>query len=201
MKALLEFIPLVLFLVIYKMTPRELSVAGFDFTLGGIYSATAVLMVGTVIGYAIEWSKQKKLTNMQWIVVGGVLIFGSSTLLLRSEAILMWKAPIINWVMGGIFLWSQYFGETTVAQKMFGELVTMPKERWKVLNLGWVFVFLLDGCANLYVAFNHPQYWVDFKVWGGMGILLIASIAQIFYIYPYLNAEAVAATADDEKAV
>jgi intracellular septation protein len=190
MKVFLEYIPLLLFLAFYKMSERVVSVAGIDFTIGGVYSATAILMIGTVLVYGLAWFKTKQLSRLQWIVVGAVLVFGGSTLIFRSEEILMWKAPIVNWVMAGIFLGSQYFSTSNMAKNMFGELVTMPDERWKVLNFGWVAVFLIDGCANLYVAFKHPEYWVDFKVFGGMGILLIASVVQIFYIYPYLTQQA-----------
>jgi intracellular septation protein len=63
----------------------------------------------------------------------------------------------------------------------------MPAERWKVLNLGWAAVFFTVGCANLFVAFTFPDYWVDFKVFGSMAMLLVATVAQMFYIYPYLE--------------
>lgn len=194
MKAFLEYIPLVLFLVFYKLEARDITVAGLDLTIGGIYSATAILMAGTVAVYGWVLLKEKSLSRMQWIVVGAVLVFGSSTLIFRSEEILMWKAPVVNWIMAGIFLGSQYVGSTNMAKTMFGELVTMPDDRWKKLNLFWVVVFLLDGFANLYVAFTYPEYWVDFKVFGGFGILFLASVAQIIYIYPYMDQK------EDDKA-
>ena len=123
------------------------------------------------------------------VVVGAVLVFGSSTLLLRSEDILKWKAPVVNWIMAIVFIASQYFSPTNMAKSMFGQMVTMPDQRWKLLNLAWAGVFLLVGSANLFVAFTFPDYWVDFKVFGSMGILLLASVLQIFYLYPYMEAD------------
>ena len=76
-----------------------------------------------------------------------------------------------------------------MAKSMFGQMVTMPDQRWKLLNLAWAGVFLLVGSANLFVAFTFPDYWVDFKVFGSMGILLLASVLQIFYLYPYMEAD------------
>lgn len=198
MKAFLEYIPLLFFLVIYKLEERVVDIAGFDVTIGGIYSATAVLMLGTVLVYGVLLYKDRKLSRMQWVVVGAVLIFGTSTLLLRSEAILKWKAPVVNWIMAAVFLGSQYIGESNMAKTMFGQMVTMPEQRWKTLNLAWALVFFLVGVSNLLVAFTFHEYWVDFKVFGSMGILLIATVAQIFYVYPYLEAEP--AKADGEKA-
>ena len=189
MKAFLEYIPLLFFLVFYKLDPRPLALGGFDFSVGGIYSATAVLMLSTVVLYGALWFKEGKLTRMQWLVVGAVLVFGSSTLLLRSEDILKWKAPVVNWIMAIVFIASQYFSPTNMAKSMFGQMVTMPDQRWKLLNLAWAGVFLLVGSANLFVAFTFPDYWVDFKVFGSMGILLLASVLQIFYLYPYMEAD------------
>jgi len=126
------------------------------------------------------------LTRMQWIVVGAVVLFGSSTLLLRSEDILKWKAPVVNWMIAGIFLGSQYLGKQNMAKSMFGHLVNMPESRWIRLNLAWVLVFVAIGSANLFVAFTFHDYWVDFKVFGSFAILLVATVVQIFYIYPYL---------------
>lgn len=187
MKQFLEYIPLVFFLIFYKMDPRPVSLGGLEFELGGIYSATAILILGTLLIYGGLLLREGKLSRMQWIVVGAVLIFGSSTLLLHSEAILKWKAPVVNWIIAGIFLGSQFVGNSNMAKNMFGQIVTMPDARWSTLNLAWVVVFFLVGTANLVVAFTFHEYWVDFKVFGSLAILLLATVAQIFYIYPYLD--------------
>jgi intracellular septation protein len=187
MKAFLEYIPLLMFLLLYKLDAHDLSLAGISFSVGGIYSATAVLMASTIVVYGWAWIKDRTLSRLQWIVVGAVLVFGSSTLLFRSEQILMWKAPVVNWIMAAIFLGSEFIGPSPMAKTMFGALAEMPEPRWRRLNRFWVGVFLLSGFANLYVALNYPAYWVDFKVFGGFGIILLASLAQIVYLYPYLE--------------
>jgi intracellular septation protein len=197
MKAFLEYIPLVLFLLVYKLEPRTVEFMGYMFQVGGIFSATAVLMVSTVLIYGAVGLKAGFLSRTQWLVVGAVLIFGSSTLLLHSEAILKWKAPVVNWILGSVFLGSHWFARANMAQTMFGQLVQMPVARWKVLNLAWAAVFFTVGFANLFVAFTFPDYWVDFKVFGSMGILLLATVGQMIYIYPYLEEQA--ATADKQN--
>ncbi|MDR0781310.1 MAG: septation protein IspZ [Pseudomonadales bacterium] len=192
MKAFLEYIPLVLFLLVYKLEPRSVELMGYSLDIGGIFSATAVLMAGTVLIYGAAWLKAGFLSRTQWLVVGAVLVFGTTTLLLHSESILKWKAPVVNWILGSVFLGSQWLSRTSMAQTMFGQLVKMPAARWKVLNLGWAAVFFAVGFANLFVAFTFPAYWVDFKVFGSMGILLLATIAQMVYIYPYLEEQSTA---------
>src|SRR5690606_36323275 len=104
MKAFLEYIPLVLFLLVYKLEPRTVELLGYSLELGGIFSATALLMASTVLIYGAAWLKSGSLTRTQWLVVGAVLVFGTSTLLLRSEEVLKWKAPVVNWILGAVFL-------------------------------------------------------------------------------------------------
>src|SRR5690606_7321772 len=122
--------------------------------IGGIYSATAVLMIGTVLVYGVLYMLEGTLTRMQWIVVIGVLAFGASTLLLRSEDILKWKAPVLNWIIAAVFLGSQIFSDKSMTKRMFGHMVDMPETRWSRLNMAWVLVFFLVGAANLFVAFT-----------------------------------------------
>jgi intracellular septation protein len=198
MKVFLEYIPLILFLVFYKMDPSSMEIAGREFSVGGIYSATAILMISTLLVYGFYYLKEKTLSRMQWIVVVAVILFGSSTLLLRSEDILKWKAPAVNWLIAVIFLGSQFVAKKNMARTMFDHMVTMPDERWTRLNLGWVVTFLVVGTANLLVAFNFHEYWVDFKVFGSFAILLVATIAQIVYIYPYLDQDTSAADANGD---
>ncbi len=193
MKQFLEYIPLFFFLIVYKLDERLITIGTIEFTFGGIFSATAFLMLSTVLAYGIVLKMNGSLTRMQWIVVAAVLLFGSSTLILRSEEILKWKAPVVNWIMAAIFLGSQFIGKQNMAKSMFGQIVSMPDTRWTRLNLAWVLVFFVVGCTNLFVAFTYHEYWVDFKVFGSMGMLILASIGQMFYIYPYLQTETEAA--------
>src|SRR5690606_3383066 len=122
MKQFLEYIPLIFFLVFYKMEPRPLALGESELVIGGIYSATSILMLSTVLVYGAFWLLEGSLSRMQWIVVGAVLIFGSSTLLLRSEDILKWKAPVVNWIIAAIFLGSQFLARENMSKSMFGHI-------------------------------------------------------------------------------
>jgi intracellular septation protein len=199
MKQFLEYIPLIFFLIFYKLDERVVAIGGLELTIGGIYSATTVLMLGTVLVYGALFAVQRSLSRMQWIVVGAVLIFGTSTLLLRSEDILKWKAPVVNWIIAGIFIGSKLVSGKNMAKSMFGQLATMPEERWTRLNMAWVLVFFSLGCANLFVAFTFHEYWVDFKVFGSLGITLLATIATVAYLYPWLNPDEPEAAAGEDE--
>ena len=49
MKQLAELLPVVLFFVVYQLDGRSLTLGGWEYHFDGIYSATAVLMIATVL--------------------------------------------------------------------------------------------------------------------------------------------------------
>lgn len=61
MKQFIDFIPLLLFFIVYKIEPRIVEIAGHSLTFGGIFSATAMLIASSVVVYGILFFKQRKL--------------------------------------------------------------------------------------------------------------------------------------------
>lgn len=187
MKQLIDYIPLIAFLIVYKLEERIINIAGYDYTLGGIFSATEVLVTTSILVYGSIFLVNKKLSRTHIFLLSAVVIFCSFTLIFREEAILKWKAPVVNWIFACVFIASQYFHKENMAQIMLGHVVELPEQEWKKLNFAWAGVFFFLGCTNLFVAFTFHDYWVDFKVFGSMGILLLFSIAQMAYLWPYLE--------------
>ena len=175
MKQLIDFIPLIAFFTAYKMVD--------------IYMATKVLMVITCIQYGIYWIKDRKLENAQVITLIAVLIFGSLTLFMHDETFLKWKAPIVNWIFALIFLASHFFGEQNLIKRMMGKAVNLPETIWTRLNYSWVVFFVISGAANLYVAFTFHEIWVDFKVFGSLGMTLLFLIGQTIYLSRHIIEE------------
>lgn len=187
MKQLIDYIPLIAFLIVYKMDERLVTVADYTFTLGGIFSATAVLLIASVLVYGGIFIKNRKLSRTHLFLLVAVVLFCSFTLIFRDEAILKWKAPVVNWIFALVFLGSQYVGRENMTRMMLGHIVDLPDAKWKTLNFAWSAMFLFLGCANLFVAFTFHEYWVDFKVFGSMAILLLFSMAQMLYLWPYIE--------------
>ena len=199
MKQLLDYIPLIIFFIVYKMEERVVSLGGFDYTLGGIFSATEILIVTSVLVYGGLYLKQRRLERSQLITLGAVLVFCSFTILFRSEAILKWKAPVVNWIFGAIFIGSHYLMKKPAYQLMLEHAVSLPQALWTRLNMAWGLFFVFLGCANLFVAFTFHEYWVDFKVFGSLGLILLFVIGQTFYMAPYLSHEDGEAEAQADK--
>ena len=173
MKAWLDYIPLILFFTAFK--------------LYGIFPATAVLIGTSITVYGGLWLKERKLEKSQWFTLLATIAFGSITLLLHDETWLKWKAPVINWCFALVFLGSQFVGDTPMVQRMLGQALEMPRAIWLRLNMAWVVFFGFSGAANAYAAFHFPKYWVDFKVFGSMAMLIVFMIAQLALLSRYFK--------------
>lgn len=173
MKPLLEFFPIILFFVAYKL---------YD-----IYVATAVVIVATVIQISAYWLMYRKVETMQWITLGLILVMGGATLYLQDENFIKWKLTIIEWLFGGAFLVSQFIGSKTFIERMMGANLELPAKIWKRLNLSWAVFFLTVGSLNLYVMHNFStDDWVNFKTFGVPGMMLIFIVVQMIFLYKYV---------------
>jgi len=186
-KQLIDFIPLILFFIVYKLDPRSVEFAGQTFELGGIFSATAVLIASSVIVYGLLFVLQRRLDKGQWLTLLACLVFGGMTLAFHSETFLKWKAPVVNWLFAAAFAATHFVGDRPLVQRIMGHAISLPQPLWVRLNLAWVLFFLFCGLANLVVAFTFHDIWVDFKVFGSLGLTLLFMIGQGIFLARHLQ--------------
>ncbi len=187
MKQFIDFIPLLLFFIVYKMEPRVVELAGHSLSVGGIFSATAVLIIASVVVYGTLFALQRKLEKGQWLTLIACLVFGSLTLAFHSETFLKWKAPVVNWLFAVAFAGSHFIGDKPLIQRVMGHAMELPQAIWNRLNVAWVAFFLFCGCANLFVAFTFQSIWVDFKVFGSLAMTVLFLIGQGLYLARHLH--------------
>jgi intracellular septation protein len=72
---------------------------------------------------------------------------------------------------------------------MMGHAVRLPAAQWSQLNVAWILFFLVCGFANLFVAFVYPAIWVDFKVFGSLGLTLLFMAGQALYLVRHMQPE------------
>ena len=190
MKQFIDFIPLILFFIVYKLDPRTVELAGQSFELGGIFSATAVLIASSVVVYGALFLLQRKLEKGQWLTLLACLVFGGMTLAFHSETFLKWKAPVVNWLFAAGFAATHFIGDKVLIQRIMGHAVQLPQPIWVRLNLAWIAFFVFSGCANLFVAFTFHDIWVDFKVFGSLGMTVLFLIAQGVYLARHIHDDA-----------
>ncbi|HSG03901.1 MAG TPA: septation protein A [Marinobacterium sp.] len=170
MKILLDFLPVIVFFAVYKYT-------------NDILIATAVLIPATILQMLYTWKVQRKIENMQLITLALVVLLGGATLMFQDKAFIQWKPTVVNWMFALGFLGTQFIGNKTVVERLMGSSIEMERRIWRKLNLIWVIFFLLLGFINLYVAYNFSEEtWVNFKLFGMLGLTLVFIVAQGFYI-------------------
>lgn len=187
MKQFIDFIPLLLFFIVFKLEPRSVEFAGQSLQLGGIFSATAVLIASSVLVYGSLFALQRRLEKGQWLTLAACLVFGGITLALHDETFLKLKAPVLNGLFALGFAASHWFGDKLLIERMMGHAISLPQEIWRRLNLAWIGFFLFAGSANLFVAFTFQSIWVDFKVFGSLAMTLLFLVGQGFYLARHLH--------------
>ncbi len=181
MQLIFELLPLVLFLGAYLYKD--------------IYLAIGVLMVAMPIGFAIKYVRTRKVDKMYLWSTIFLLVFGGAALYYRDADFIYWKPTAFYWVVAVAFLLSNWVGEKPLVRRvleMTGELPTdkISVGEWRSLNLVWVAFFVLMGAANIYVAYNFSEaFWVNFKVFGLMGITFVFMIAQGFWLVSKLGGD------------
>lgn len=200
MKQFIDFIPLILFFIVYKLEPRAIELFGHAYTLGGIFSATAVLILSSLLVYGGLLLIQRRLDKGQWLTLLACLAFGSLTLAFHNETFLKWKAPVVSWLFALGFAASHFIGDKPLIQRMMGHAIQLPQPIWTRLSLAWILFFLFSGAANLFVAFTFESIWVDFKVFGSLGMTLLFLIGQGIYLARHLHDDPQAtSTSSDSK--
>jgi intracellular septation protein len=196
-KFLFDLFPVIVFFVAYKIGDANAEftrslLAGFGLPLGadekpGIYLATAVAIAASI--GQIGWVKLRGHTveTMMWVSLGIIVVFGGATLWLHDESFIKWKPTVLYWLFAAIILGSTLFGRNVI-KAMMGAQMELPAPAWSRLNASWGGFFVFMGIANLLVAFNFStDDWVNFKLFGSMGLMLVFVIGQSMMLTRYLD--------------
>lgn len=215
MKLLIDFFPVILFFVAYK--------------LQGIYVATGVAIAASAAQVGWSWFRHRRVERMHLATLGLLAVFGGLTIALRDPIFVMWKPTIVNWLFAVVFLGSHLIGERTLVERMMSHAVEVPARIWTRLNLAWVLFFLVSGLANLFVVYigsgfygaqqaligatgqseidlsacltqftgellalcndahAREDVWVNFKLFGMMGLTILFVIGQAFYLARHIK--------------
>jgi intracellular septation protein len=175
-KFLFDLFPLILFFVAYRFAD--------------IYVATAVAMVAAVGQIAYIKIRRQPIEGTHWINLIVIVVFGGATLWLQNDAFIKWKPTVLYWMFAVILVCSQVFLGRNLLQKLLGSKVTLTDQGWRVLNLSWSSFFVFAGAVNLFVAFSgyfNESQWVNFKVFGLMGMLVLFVIAQSLWLSKHMT--------------
>ena len=174
MKILADLFPVILFFIAYQL---------FD-----IYIATQAAIAAAAVQVVYNRLRYGKVETMHWVTLGLLVLFGGLTLALRDPTFIKWKPTVVNWLFAAAFLLSQLFMKRSLLRRMMDHAVNMPDTAWLRLNTAWVAFFAAMGVLNLYIAYNFSEaVWVNFKLFGFLGLTLVFMLAQGFYLARFVE--------------
>jgi intracellular septation protein len=186
MKLLIDFFPIILFFVAFKVW--------------GIYAATGVAIAATVVQIAYLRARNGKVEPMQWVSLAVIVLFGGATLIAHNDNFIKWKPTVLYWLMGAALLIGQLVFRKNLLRSVMGGQLQLPDFVWRKLNWSWTAFFALMGVLNLWIAFSFDtDTWVNFKLFGGMGLMLVFVIGQALYMSRYMKNDAEPASAETKN--
>ena len=200
MKALLDFVPLIIFFYLYKtVDPKNTdhpllqligSAGGVD--NNNILVATTGLIISMLVVYGALFFMQKfRLDKQQWIVLFMTVIFGGVTLMLSDDFYIKLKAALLNIIFSAAFLLSPYFGKERkpLIKRLFGPIFNLTDAGWKNLNFAWAAMFALMSFLHVFFAFlfMDGKYWGEFTAFGDMIVMFSFIIIQFIVLRKYFK--------------
>jgi intracellular septation protein len=174
MKLLTDFLPIALFFITFK--------------LAGIYVATAVAIAATLLQIGWLYFRNGKVEAMQWVSLVIIVLFGGATLVFHDDTFIKWKPTVLYWLMGGALALGHVVLKRNFLQSLMGSQLALPEAVWLRLLWAWSGFFVLMGVANLWVAYNFDlDTWVSYKLFGGMGLMLVFVVLQAFYLSRFIK--------------
>jgi intracellular septation protein len=173
MKLLFDLFPVILFFLAFQWW--------------GIFVATAVAIAASCAQIGWLALRGRKIDRMLWASLAIIVVFGGLTLVLRDKTFIQWKPTVLYWLFGAVLAGGALGGRNLI-RSMLSEQVQLPEPVWTRLNWSWVAFFAFMGAANLYVAYNFSESaWVNFKLFGGMGLMLAFVVAQAALLARYVE--------------
>jgi intracellular septation protein len=203
MKFLFDMFPVILFFGVFKWGEghADAAQAMVGQYLSGLVSggnvgpeqapillATAVAILATIaqIGYLLV--RGKKVDGMLWVSLAIIVVFGGATIYFHNEAFIKWKPTVLYWAFALALVGAQLVMNKNLIRLMMKAQIDLPDPIWIRLNMAWAAFFATMGVINLYIAFNFPtSTWVNFKLFGFMGLMIAFVVAQTMYLSKYMK--------------
>lgn len=177
MKFLFEMFPIILFFAAFKYR--------------GIFFATGVAIAASLLQIGYTYLKNKKIETPMLISLAVILVFGGATLIVHNEIFIKWKPTILYWIFAMVLFTARIIWKKNLMQSMLGKQIDVPAPVWERLNYSWAAFFALMGGLNLFVAYRFPtNIWVNFKLFGIFGLMIVFVIIQGVMLSPYIKEDA-----------
>lgn len=144
-----------------------------------IYIATLGAMITSLGQVTLVLFKRKRPDTTQLVSLIAIFLLGGATLIFKNEMFIKWKPTAVYWALAIAFLGSQFIGKKSFIKRMLENTIELPAPIWPILNMSWAAFFFSMGILNLLIVYNFStQIWVNFKLFGVLGLTLVFVIVQ-----------------------
>ena len=180
MKFLFDLFPVILFFIAFKF--------------GGIYVATGVAIAATFAQIGWTWVKHRKVDTMLWVSLGIITVFGGMTLVFHDETFIKWKPTVLYWSFAaGARRQPSVAREKNLIRTLLAEQIELPEPSHGCDSTGHGSVSLSAWASptspSLSSSTFRPTTWVNFKLFGGIGLMLLFALAQGLLLSKYITEE------------
>ncbi|VVD93269.1 septation protein A [Pandoraea eparura] len=174
MKFFFDLLPVILFFVAFKFA--------------GIYVATGIAIATTIAQVIWMWLRHRKVEPMQWVSLAIIVVFGGATMLLHDETFIKWKPTALYWLFAITLFVAELIFDKNLIRAMMEKQMALPEPLWRAVNFSWALFFLAMGALNLVIAYHFStDTWVDFKLFGGMGLMVVFIVVQSLWLAKYIK--------------
>lgn len=205
MKLLVDFLPIILFFATFKYADANKDWAAafatehFGFLVSGgqvgpgegpVLLATLVVILATLTQVVWLRARRQPVGMMLWISLALVVVLGGATIWFHSENFIKWKPSVLYWSLGLAFWLSRLVFRRNLLKVLMGDQLELPESVWARLNFAWIAFFGGMGLLNLWVAYSFSlDTWVNYKLFGGIGLMLVFTLAQGIYLSRHLKSD------------
>jgi intracellular septation protein len=198
MKFLFDLLPVLLFFAAYKFagaSPEASHALAIQVLGPGIVATQAPILIATGVAIIatigqVLWliARGRKVDTMLWVSLAIIVVFGGATLFFHDATFIKWKPTVLYWLFALTLTVSVLFLKRNLIRALMQEQVELPDPVWSRLNASWIAFFTVMGVLNLYVAYSYSEEtWVNFKLYGGMGLMLLFVLAQGFMLSRHIE--------------
>lgn len=136
------------------------------------------LVAGSAVALVVGFVVEKRLAPMPLISGVLALVFGTLTVFFKDPIFLKLK-PTITMTLFGVILIGGLLAKKNVLKMLMGSELVMTDAVWRTFTLRYGLFFFGLAILNEIIWRNLSEnLWVDFKVFGILGLTLIFSLSQ-----------------------